>query len=224
MKPSASDRRRESTARRPRSSAKARTLDARVDEHLAFFESFLRGPASVGAIAPSSPALARAMIVGCNLSTANTVVELGPGTGSFTEQILQGIGRRTKFIAIELDEQHVHRLRRRFPDTDFYHDSAAQLPKYLAKHAKQKADVIVSGLPWASIPASDREQIMRAVVESLAPGGVFTTFGYFHTRLLPSAKRFAALLRREFAKVERSKLVWRNFPPAYVYRCTMGKA
>lgn len=164
------------------------------------------------------------MVVGCHLDKADTVVELGPGTGAFTDRILQDMGTRTTFIGIELDEHHVKRLQVRFPDAAFYHDSAAHLPKYLAKHGKKQADVIISGLPWASIPTRNRELIMAAVLESLPPGGIFTTFGYFHTRLLPSAQRFAALLHQEFAKVERSKLVWRNFPPAFVYRCTKSRA
>ena len=37
-------------------------------------------------------------------------------------------------------------------------------------------------------------------------------------RLVPSI-RFAGMLRQNFTSVERSKLVWRNLPPAFVYRC-----
>lgn len=203
--------------------ANSRTLDARVDDHVAFFESFLREPASVGAVVPSSPALAKAMIAGFDLENADTVVELGPGTGAFTAPILQGIGRRTTFIALELDEHHVSRLKKKFPDAAIYNDSAANLHGYLSRHGKRRADYIVSGLPWASIPLKEQGRIMDAILASLAPGGMFTTFGYFHTRLLPSSKRFCRRLEQEFALVERSKLVWRNIPPAYVYRCTLSK-
>ena len=224
MKNPASTRQRASHDSRRSSPPRTRPLDARLDEHVAFIGSFLRGPASVGALTPSSPALAKAMIAGCDLGQAETVVELGPGTGAFTGLILKEIGRRTTFIALELDEHHVKRLHREFPRAAVYRDTAANLPKYLRRHGKRHADYIISGLPWASIPHAQREEIMAAILESLAPGGVFTTFGYLLTRLFPSTRKFCRQLRKDFAVVERSKLVWRNIPPAYVYRCTLGRA
>lgn len=222
MKHSPTTRPRPAPAKRRRPNSPARSLDAKLDEHVAFLCSFLRGPASVGAVAPSSPALALAMLTGCDLAHADTVVELGPGTGAFTGPICDEIGSRTTFIALELDAHHVKRLQRQFPRAAVYHDNAALLPHYLARHEKQKADYIISGLPWASIPSRERERIMTAILASLAPGGVFITFGYFHARLLPGARRFIAQLRQDFLRVERSKLVWRNIPPAYVYRCTLA--
>src|SRR5205814_10677128 len=99
-------------------------LDPVVAERLQFLGAFLREPARVGSFAPSSPALARAMLHGCDLRNAKTVVEFGPGTGAFTRLILQRMGRQTAFFAIELDDKHARGLRRRFPGLNVYHDSA----------------------------------------------------------------------------------------------------
>jgi len=90
-------------------------LDPAVAERLQFLGAFLREPARVGAFVPSSPALAQAMLHGCALKDAKTVVEFGPGTGAFTRLILEGIGKQTAFLALELDEKHVRGLRQRFP-------------------------------------------------------------------------------------------------------------
>jgi phospholipid N-methyltransferase len=197
-----------------------RGIKPTVEDRVRFIGGFLRGPAKVGAIAPSSRALARAMVRGCGLNRVETVVELGPGTGAFTRAILEGIGERTTFFAVEVDPIFAQGLRKRFPGLVVYNDSAERLRDYLARNGKTKADCIISGLPWASLPLVVQDRIMESVLASLSPGGVFTTFGYVHARWMPNALRFRRRLLQHFPKVEVSKVVWGNFPPAFVYRCT----
>ena len=196
-------------------------LDPAVAERLRFLGAFLREPARVGSLAPSSPALAQAMLRGCDLKKARTVVEFGPGTGAFTRPILERIGRHTAFLALELDDEHVRGLRQRFPGLCVYHDSAEKIQKYLAQHRRTKADYIISGLPWANMPVKMQEQILSAILASLAPDGTFMTFAYVHARWLPRARRFRERLETHFTQVRTSRIVWRNMPPAFVYRCRL---
>jgi phosphatidylethanolamine/phosphatidyl-N-methylethanolamine N-methyltransferase len=197
-------------------------LDPDLAERLQFLGAFLREPARVGAFVPSSPALARAMLRGCDLKNARTVVEFGPGTGAFTRLILERIGRQTAFLALELDDKHVRGLRQRFPGVNIYHDSAETVQQYLAEHRRKKADYIISGLPWANMPVQVQERILEVVLKSLAADGLFTTFAYVHARWLPGARRFRERLERHFAEVKISRIVWRNMPPAFVYRCRLA--
>ena len=197
-------------------------LDPVLAERLQFLGAFLREPARVGSFVPSSPALAQAMLRGCDLRNARTVVEFGPGTGAFTRLILERIGRHTTFLALELDDKHVRGLRQRFPGVNIYHDSAEKVQKYLADHRRKKADYIISGLPWANMPVKAQESILEGVLPSLAPHGMFTTFAYVHARLLPRARQFRERLERYFAEVKTSRVVWRNVPPAFVYRCRLA--
>jgi len=194
-------------------------LELDVVEHLEFLQAFIREPASVGALSPSSRALALAMIEGFDLKNAGSIVELGAGTGAFTGPILERIGRNTTFLAMELDRIHARGLKRRFPGLTVYNDSAERMLEYLALHRK-KADYIVSGLPWANIPPDIQDRIMEAVVGSLADDGIFTTFAYLHARWLPKARQFRRALEQRFAHVETSPVIWRNLPPAFVYRCS----
>ena len=60
---------------------------------------------------------------------------------------------------------------------------------------------------------------MKAVLARLSPGGHFATFAYLQGLLLPAGMRFAGLLEDSFGSVQRSRTVWRNLPPAFVYRC-----
>jgi phospholipid N-methyltransferase len=189
-------------------------------ERLAFLGAFLRKPHVVGAIAPSSQALALAMIDGLDLKRAKLVVELGPGTGAFTKVILERLGRQTEFISLELDQVSARRLRQHFPGVAFHNDSAENLHHYVARSRSKQADIVVSGLPWTILPRPVHDRIFRGIIDSLAPDGCFVTFAYLHGRWMPSASRFRNLLKEHFQQVQRSRMVWRNIPPAFVYRCS----
>lgn len=195
-------------------------LRSGFSDRLRFLRAFLRRPATVGALAPSSPHLARAMVNGRGIEDCSTVVELGPGTGAFTKLILKKIGSKTTFFALELDPGLTRNLKRRFPGLVVYNESAEKIPEYLERHGRGKADYIVSGLPWASLPLDVQQRIFKAVLDSLEPGGVFVTFGYVHARWFPNAQRFRRRLEKSFSRVELSRVVWRNIPPAFIYRCT----
>lgn len=79
-----------------------------------FLKQYLRNPRSIGAIAPSSPALARAMVDAANLAAARVIVEFGPGTGVFTEELVARRRPGTRIIAIELNPDFFRQLQLRF--------------------------------------------------------------------------------------------------------------
>ena len=57
------------------------------------------------------------------------------------------------------------------------------------------------------------------MLEVLRPGGQFATFAYVPGQALPAAHRLRRKLREVFSEVTTSRVVWRNTPPAFVYRC-----
>lgn len=173
----------------------------------------------MGAICPSSRALAQAMLAHCRLDTAAVVVELGPGTGVFTREILRAAGARTRILALELDERAVDRLRRGFPRVEVFHDSAEAILHCLAKTGLSQADCVISGLPWSAMPPEVQQRIMRDVAAALRPGGTFTTFAYLLIRASPAGRRYLTLLRSLFREVRVGAPVWQNVPPAVVYHC-----
>ena len=93
------------------------------------------------------------------------------------------------------------------------------MPRLLEQTGQTHADVILSGLPWASFPNWLQDEILNAILVSLPEGGSFATFAYLQGMLLPAGIRFRKKLNSFFRKVETSPVVWRNIPPAFVYRC-----
>jgi phospholipid N-methyltransferase len=192
---------------------------ALMSEHLQFLTHFLRRPLSVGAIAPSSSGLARLMVQDMGLADASTVVELGPGTGSFTRVIEAGLRTDALFLALELNNEFADVLCQKFTRVEIIRDSAENLCHHLEAHGRPAADVIFCGLPWASFPPELQERIMSSVLAALRPGGRFATFAYVHAAWFPTARKFHRWLRSRFFEVKKTRIVWRNLPPAFVYRC-----
>jgi len=186
---------------------------------LKFLTQFRRAPRSVGAIVPSSDALARAMIAPIDFATARTIVEFGPGTGVMTAAILKRLGPNTKYVGIEINAAFHRTLTIRYPNLQFFNRGAQDVTDILAALGIDSCDAIVCGLPWASLPIELQNRIMAGMLQVLRPGGVFVTFAYLQGLVLPAAGALRRRLKAEFSRVETTKIVWGNVPPAFAYVC-----
>ena len=184
-----------------------------------FLKQFWRSPRSIGAALPSSRALAEAMLAPIDFATARTIVEFGPGTGAVTAPIAARLNPAARYIGIELNPEFCRRLRAEFPKLRFEQASVEALGRILEAQGGGTIDAIVCGLPWASLPASLQERVFAEMDRHLAPGGIFVTFAYLQGLVLPAAQALRRRLRRHFATVERTRIVWRNVPPAFAYVC-----
>lgn len=191
-------------------------------DHARFLARFLRSPRTVGAIAPSSPALAREMVRGLDPDAAETVVELGPGFGPFTAAILPRLAPASRFLAIDVDREFVDRLHERWPALDVVCASAEDLQALAAARGLLPIDRIVSGLPFASLPGEVTRRILAAIEHTLGPSGTFTTFQYVHAYGLPPAVAFRRDITRRMGGPPTRRLVMKNAPPAWVLRWTKG--
>lgn len=182
-----------------------------------FLRRFVQYPTRVAALAPSSPALAAEVSAPVPDTGDPVVVELGPGTGSFTQAIQERLGNRGHHLAVEIDEVFAQVLRRRYGRVDVIVGDVAQLPQLLAARGLSHVDAIVSGLPWAAYFPRPGVSTLGSIASVMAPHAGFATFAYRHTSWAPLARRLAADLTRTFDEVTVSQTVWANLPPAYVY-------
>ena len=187
------------------------------------FWEFLKHPARVGACCPSSRALCREITSSIGLEKAGMIAELGPGTGVITAEIRRKRKPGARFAAVELDEKLAADIEARFADVTVFRGCASQLDDMLSSCSLPKADVVISGLPFAIFPDELQERILQGVVRSLMPGGVFATFAYVQGCILPAGIRFRRKLAATFPEVTTSPIVWNNMPPAFVYRCRTEK-
>jgi phosphatidylethanolamine/phosphatidyl-N-methylethanolamine N-methyltransferase len=183
---------------------------------LHFIRGVLRSPAQVGAIAPSSPALARVMLRGIDLDDGASVLELGPGTGPITRQIQRVIASPDNYLGIERDPHFVKVLVQRFPAMRFVEGSAEAAVRHLEEAGINNLRAIISGLPFATLPRTVQDRIIVSVDRLLKPGMVFRTFQYLHALAMPGALRFRAKMRSRFGPCRISRPVVLNLPPAVV--------
>jgi len=189
-----------------------------VGEHSEFLSAFLRAPVSTGSVVPSSRALAERMIEGIDLGRAKTIVEAGPGTGAFTGAILEAACPEARVLAVELNAQFAARLGHRYSRLRVVRGSVENLPGILGEAGLPLADAVLCGLPWALLRSDRQRACLGGIAGGLREGGVFVTFGYVHCAVLPRTLSFRRQLALDFSDLDRSPIVWRNFPPAIVYR------
>jgi len=190
-----------------------------IAESAKFLQQFLRSPTVTGAIAPSSSYLAERVVEWIDWDQTKALLEWGPGTGSFTELILSRKPAACRYLAIELNPEMCAALRRRFPRIEIRQESVAEVARICEQECIEQVDCVVCGLPWAAFSDALQTEFMDALRCVLRPGGQFTTFAYLHGLTLPAGQRFRAKLGQYFSQVAYSRTVWRNLPPAFVYRC-----
>ncbi len=183
-------------------------------ERRRFLRSFLAGPGRVGAVLPTSRRTVRHTLDMAPVSRARCVVELGAGTGPYTRGILPRLGPDARLLAFEVDPALARGLERDLADPRLtvVADSAANLEAHLDG---QRPEVIVSALPFTSLPAGVRAEILAVARRVLADDGVMLVLQYS-----PFVQRD---LERAFGSVKR-RLSPLNVPPAVLFACTPGRA
>jgi phosphatidylethanolamine/phosphatidyl-N-methylethanolamine N-methyltransferase len=183
-----------------------------ADNDLALFLSrWIRAPLKIGALAPSSRHLAREMAKAINPKHPDPVIEMGAGTGRITRALLEAGVAPDKLIVIEYDEELARLLRGRFPQLRIIHGSAADLLELVKPFGITKASAVVSGMPLLSMPYEIQKRIVEQSFALMGKDGAFVQFTY--GPVSPMMGRVRAGLHSEV-----TGRVWRNFPPASVWR------
>ncbi len=191
-----------------------------------FFREFARTRRDTGAIAPSSPLLARALTryVIPSPGHARAVLEVGPGTGAVTRRIRASLGPLDTLDLVEANPRFAALLHRDYGDDP----RIRLLTGLVQEHELGAYDTIVCGLPFANFDAATVEDIFGRLLAALRPGGTLSFFAYagvpplrraFTTgeareqTLAVQAVLGRALQRHRF----RTETVLGNLPPARVH-------
>jgi len=182
-------------------------------EKMLFLRAWLRNPRLVSAVAPSSRSLA-ALITSDIRSLDDPIIELGPGTGVFTQALLARGVPRERLVLVEADRAFAKLLEQRFPGVRVLHMDAAHLDQTGVFFGRKKASTIVSGIPLLSMPIEKTIAILRgAFLRHLHADGALYQFTY-----LPRCPVPEALLECMGLNAVRIGFVAANLPPAFVYR------
>jgi len=175
-----------------------------------FFREFLRHPAMIGSIIPSSRRTIEAMLEPVEWADTRLFVEYGPGIGTFCGTILERLAPDATLLTIDTNPVFIDYLRRKFTDSRFIavEGSAADVNDIIAAHGFDRADYVLSGLPFSTLPDGVGQAIAEATHEALRPGGSFLIYQY--------SAYVMRLLEPLFERIDRN-LEWWNVPPCGLF-------
>jgi len=183
-----------------------------LDDDMRFFRTWFEKPLRVGAVTPSSKALARTMAAYIDPAAPGPIIELGPGTGPITEALVaQGIDTG-RLVLVEFDTTFCRLLRARYPSATVVQGDAYGLKRILGNFLREPAAAVVSGLPLFTKPLRVRLRLLFEAFGLMLPGAPFVQFTYNALAPMPT--------RLDRVRVQASERVWMNIPPArvWVYR------
>ncbi|WP_319412239.1 methyltransferase domain-containing protein [uncultured Cohaesibacter sp.] len=188
------------------------SLKDHIPDEIRFLRRWFDDPLKVGAVAPSSPALARKMASYVPLEQPGLVLELGPGTGVVTNAVLRHGIDPERVLAVEYSGEFVSMLRDRFAGVAVMQGDAYDFETIRQKHIDAPLAAVVSSLPLFSRPKAMRKRLISLCLDALAPGAPFIQFSY---ALVPPVSE-----KEGNFTIESSNWILGNLPPArvWVYR------
>ena len=189
-----------------------RANPSRGSELLLFARNFLKHPTAVGWVLPSSPFLVDEVLKEIDWQAAKVIVEYGPGMGAFTRRLLERMRPDAKLIALEINPEFFQFLGRSFPDPRFHlvNRSAADVDDVLAKLGCDKADYVISGIPFKTLPHALRTLIVQKTHSILRPNGHFLVY-QFSSAVRPYLEQVFRRVSHDFELL--------NIIPAQLFFC-----
>ena len=164
----------------------------------------------VGSIIPSSDRLIEKMLGPVDWAATKLFVEYGPGVGTFTRPILDRLAPDATLITIDTNADFTAYLKAAIDDERLIAvtGSAADVEKIIAAHGFEKADFVVSGLPFSTLPPGVGDAIGAATSRVIRAGGAFLVYQFS-----PRVRDFIA---PHFERLDRGFEFW-NVPPATLF-------
>jgi phospholipid N-methyltransferase len=178
--------------------------------HWQFLRGFLKHPVMVGSIIPSSRVLIEKMLEPVDWENTRVFVEYGPGVGTFTRPILEHLGPDATLVTIDTNADFTRYLKESIDDPRLVavNGSAADVQQILEDRGLGKADYVLSGLPFSTLPPGVGDEIAAATSGVIRPGGAFLVYQFS-----PKVRDFIA---PHFDTIDRG-FEWINVPPAQLF-------
>ena len=181
-----------------------------VKERVVFLKNAILNPKQVAYVFPSGKTLIHSIAERSGLSLAKKIVELGPGTGGTTTGFLNEMQQDAILCAVEINKDFVDYLNNTIDDERLHacHDGAQNLQQIVKEQGWDNADVVISGMPFSTLPKNIARDIIQSVHDSLKPGGLFVAYQF--------RDRVGQLATPIFGE---PKTYWEymNFPPMQIF-------
>jgi phospholipid N-methyltransferase len=166
----------------------------------------------LGSLIPSSRFLVNRLLDQVDWGRARTMVEYGPGVGTFTGEILRRLRPDGTLVAIDTNRDFAHYLARTLRDDRLHvvEGSAEDAQANLKERGLGRADYVISGIPYSTMAPALRERILRTTHDVLHPDGSFLVY-QFTRAVLPYLRQVFPHVHQDFEP--------RNIMPARLFYC-----
>lgn len=181
------------------------------------FLQFIKHLKKTGAVAPSSRFLAKDLVhqLRHDLSAGNAppkpvrILEIGPGTGVLTKQIIRYLRPEDHFDVVEIHEHFYRMIERKFASENVH----VHHNDFLKFITPCKYDYIFSSLPYESLPTQISRQIWEKKLDCCNQNAYISYYKYLNF------KSFRCTFEEQVVKKYQCdhKLVFLNLPPAQLF-------
>lgn len=202
-------------------------------EAVLFIHRFICSPSCIGSIFPSSSGLVEAITRKVADAAKNPApqryLEIGAGTGSFTQEIINQMKPSDHLDVVEYDADLCRHLQRRF-----HHLKNVTIHQIsILDYDAPKYDLVVSGLPLTNFTPEFVQEAHQKYVDLTKTGGFFSYFEYIGGSTIKqaflcceAAEKFAQVVALKNALVqsygEEVDNVWWNITPARAIHCQVN--
>jgi phospholipid N-methyltransferase len=153
-----------------------------------------------------------------DVRSARTIVELGPGTGVVTKEMLRHMAPTARLLAMEINPLYLRTLRQDIQDPRFtvVGNPAVMIAEALDAIGVEQADLVVSGIPFSTIPKAEAQDTLRHLRDRLSPQGRFLAYQFrSEVRRLAEPILGPSETYQGYWNIPPMRIyLWRNRPPA----------
>ena len=182
---------------------------------------------SVASFAPTSDVGVECILKNVHFCDTYLIVEYGPGGGVITQYLLDNMPPDCILLAIETNKEFSDSLKEEIKDSRLVikNGSAENVEVYIkelfdaGRVPTEKAQYIISGIPFSMFPLALKNKILNATKNSLDPKGAFLVYQFLLS--IPSKKHDIKNKLKEYFKVIRSEIVIKNLPPLRIFEAVL---
>ena len=166
----------------------------------------------LGSVIPSSRFLINQLLRNVDWERARVIVEIGPGTGTISREILRRMRPDATLLVFEINDDFVRHLKQKFSDPRLrvLHRSGAEIHDALRELRLGSADSVIAGIPFSIMSDEARMAVLRGSHDSLAKGGAMLVYQF--------SSKVRSDLEKLFGRVQRG-FEPRNVLPAHLFTC-----
>lgn len=164
----------------------------------------------LGSAFPSSQFMTEKVLAPIDFQKARLIVEYGAGVGNISIEILRRMRKDAKLLVFELNEDLSKFLQEEYDDDRFIASgrSAEDVEDVLNEYNLGKADYIISGVPFSTMPPTVATNIMKATKDVLKPNGKFLVYQF--------RSKVVEFLKPHFKHIDRTYEIV-NVPPLKIF-------